>query len=60
METESDMAGGICASFSQTTMAALGRAVLRIQVSVGGVSWGVWGPEMAAVVVSLAYTYLGL
>lgn len=60
METESDMVGGTCASFSQTIMAALSGLVLRTQVRVGDVSWGAWGPGMAAAVVSPAHTCLGL
>lgn len=38
METDSDMAVGICASFPQTTKAAFSWAMFRMQVSVGGVS----------------------
>jgi len=60
METESDMVGGTCASFSQTIMAAPSGLVLRTQVRVGDVSWGAWGPGMAATVVSPAHTCLGL
>ena len=60
MEAESDMVGGICVSFSQTIMAALSGLVLRIQVSVDDVSWGAWGPRMAATVVSPTHTCLGL